>query len=292
MAKNLTENKSPLVSIGLPIYNEERYLSETLDSLLAQDYRNIEIIISDNASTDKTQEICKDYSIRFPKIHYTRFESNMGQGVNFNKVLVESNGEYFMWAAGHDMWSPNFITTCLNKLSHNSNAIVAVPSCRWIDENGEIIEKRSGFSDTRGMELIARYFTMFWGNMHATYGLMHTDIIKKWPVRKIIGEDLILLTYLSLQGDFVHAGKALWSRREFRFEKSYAERLQRYKKGDQKVAKTLINKTFPFVQLAYYLLVTVFQAKIPLFTKMLISFLLFPSIVVRYFSGKSQYKVK
>lgn len=290
----ITQDKkasNPLVSIGLPIYNEEFFLRDTLDSLLAQDYSNIEIVISDNASTDQTEDICRDYANRFPEIRYIRFDTNKGQGKNFNKVLSESEGEFFMWASGHDLWSPNFISACLKKLNLNEDAIVAVPSCEWIDGNGKVMEKKSGFSDTSGMDPIARYFTMFWGNMHPAYGLMRTNIIKTWPIREIIGEDLIMMTFLALKGDFVHAENALWSRREFRFEKSYTERLKRYKKGDQKVAMTMTDKLFPFAKLIYYLFTTVLQSEIPLFSKMLIGFLLFPSIIVKFFSGKSQYKV-
>lgn len=281
----------PLVSIGVPVYNEALFLCETLDSLLAQDYGNIEIIISDNASTDKTPEICRDYSKRFPHIRFFNFETNQGLTKNYEKVLIESKGSFFMWASGHDLWSSNFISSCIKKLHLNEGSVVAVPASMWIDKDGEVISKNSGFSDTRGMDQIARYFTMFWGNMHPAYGLMRADTIKALPIREIIGADLIMMTFLALKGDFVHASEALWSRREFRFEKSYAERLERYQKGDQKVAKALIDRTFPFFLLVYYLFTTVFQSKAPLFSKILISFLLLPSIIVKYFSGKYQYEV-
>lgn len=292
MEKTVEKNKiKPLVSVGVPVHNEERFLRETLDSLLAQDYGNIEIIISDNASTDETGEICIEYSRSYPHIRYFRFETNKGQARNFEKVLAESNGEFLMFGCGHDLWSPNFISACLKKLVLHKGAAVAVPACKWIDENGKRIDKESGFSDTRGMDVIARYFTIFWGNMHPAYGLIYADLIKTWPIHGIIGEDLVFLTFLALNGDFVHAGEATWSRREFRFEKSYTERLKRYRKGDQKVALTKMDKLFPFLKLSYYLFCTVFQSKVPFFSRTLISILLFPSIIIKYFSGKAQYKV-
>lgn len=283
------KSTSPLVSIGLPIYNEERFLSQTLDSLLAQDYENFEIIISDNASTDATNNICQDYCRESRKIKYLRFDKNMGQGANFPKVLIEAQGDYFMWACGHDKWSKNFISECLTCLETHPSAIVAVPASNWIDQNGQNLEKESGFSDTRGMDIIARYFTMFWGNMHPAFGLMRTNIIKTWVSRNIIGNDLLMMTFLALKGDFVHADKALWSRREFRYEKSYKERVERYKYGAQKVVTTKFDRFFPFIKLPYYLVITVVQGNIPVFAKILIVLLLIPSFVVRYFSGKYQY---
>jgi len=280
----------PLVSIGLPIYNEEQFLGETLDSLLHQDYHNFEIIISDNASDDMTEIICRDYCNVSHKIHYSRFEKNMGQGANFKKVLMDAKGEYFMWACGHDLWSTNFISECLHQLQSSPTAIVAVPVSNWIDQNGKKLEKQSGFSDTRGMNLIARYFTMFWGNMHPAYGLMRTNIIKKWPIREIVGEDLIMLTFLAFHGDFIHASKAIWSRREFRFEKSYRDRITRYKHGTQKVAMTGFDRIFPFAKLTYYLFTTVFQSNSSLLVKFLIALILIPTLFVRYISGKEQYR--
>ncbi len=291
MSKTFSKKNGPLVSIGIPVYNEEKFVSETLDSLLAQDYNNIEIIISDNASTDRTGEICEAYSKNFSQIRYSRFEINKGQAENFKKVLVDSKGEFFMWAAGHDLWSPNFISACLKKIKKNRASVVIVPASEWIDENGAMLTKESGFNDTRGMDIIARYFTLFWGNMHSAYGLMRTEIIKTWPIRGIIGEDLIMMTFLAFRGDFIHEAKAVWSRREFRFEKSYAERLQRYKKGEQIVASTQMSKLIPFTLLAYYLICTVLKSDTSFLTKMLICFLLFPSMMVRYFSGKAQYQV-
>ena len=281
---------TPLVSIGLPIYNEEEFLPETLDSLLSQDYENIDIIISDNASTDTTGNICKSYCKKNSRITYLRFEKNMGQGANFKKVRDEAKGDFFMWACGHDKWSKNYISECVATLISHPGAVVAVPTSTWIDQNGEKLEKESGFSDTRGMEVIARYCTLFWGNMHPAYGLMRTRTIRAWPIREIVGEDLIMLTYLALRGDFVVTCKAIWSRREFRFENSYKERLHRYKYGTQQVAKTRFDKRFPLLKLPFYLCSTIVHSNINPYKKVLLMFLLLPSLAVRYVSGKEQYR--
>jgi len=88
------------MSIGIPVCNEDRFLEETLRSLLSQDYGNMEIIISDNASTDRTEEICREFSARDMRISYYRFKDNQGAIANFRRVLEVARGKYFMWAAG------------------------------------------------------------------------------------------------------------------------------------------------------------------------------------------------
>src|SRR3989442_1198286 len=102
----MIDNK-PLVSIGLPIYNGERYLRQALDSLLSQAYENFELIVSDNASDDATPEICAAYAARDARIKYFRAPTNMGAVWNFNRVFELAGGEFFMWAAHDDLWHPS-----------------------------------------------------------------------------------------------------------------------------------------------------------------------------------------
>jgi len=100
----------PLVSIGLPVHNGASLLRQALDSLLAQDHENFEVVISDNASVDATKEICREYLLRDPRIRYHRNTSNLGPTANFLKVLELSRGKYFMWAAHDDLWERCFIS--------------------------------------------------------------------------------------------------------------------------------------------------------------------------------------
>lgn len=108
----MTDDK-PLVSIGMPVYNGERYIRQALDSLLAQDYANFELIISDNVSTDGTQGICLEYAARDERIRYYRNETNLGALRNFNRVFELSSGKYFMWAAHDDVWNPAYVQEVL-----------------------------------------------------------------------------------------------------------------------------------------------------------------------------------
>lgn len=95
----------PLVSIGVPVYNEARFLAESLSALAEQSYRNLEIIISDNASTDQSEKICRDVAQRDSRIKYIRQTSNMGSAANFELVRARAKGRYFMWGAEHDCTS-------------------------------------------------------------------------------------------------------------------------------------------------------------------------------------------
>lgn len=119
-------DRKSLVSIGMPVYNGERYIVEALDSLLAQDYENFELIISDNASTDRTQGICLEYTSRDKRIRYYRNETNMGALWNFNRVFELSSGEYFMWASHDDLWRPHFISELVGLLEATPSAVLAM----------------------------------------------------------------------------------------------------------------------------------------------------------------------
>jgi glycosyltransferase involved in cell wall biosynthesis len=99
----------PKVSIGMPVYNGERFICEAIDSLLAQTFTDFELVISDNASTDSTASICQRYSKQDPRIHYIRQQDNIGVLRNFQFVLNHASGEYFMWAACDDKWDGNWI---------------------------------------------------------------------------------------------------------------------------------------------------------------------------------------
>ena len=98
--------RKPTVSIGMPVYNGVPFLNEALDSILAQTYRDFELVISDNASTDETESICRAYAASDPRIRYYRQQENLGAMPNFNRVCELSRGQYFKWAACDDVCSP------------------------------------------------------------------------------------------------------------------------------------------------------------------------------------------
>lgn len=107
----------PQVSIGMPVYNGAAYIREALDSLLAQTFKDFELIISDNASTDDTQAICEEYARRDPRIRYVRQGENKGVLANFQFVLDQAKGDYFMWAAADDRWNEYWVESIYTRIN-------------------------------------------------------------------------------------------------------------------------------------------------------------------------------
>jgi len=114
----MTRNKDqPLVSVGVPTYNRPELLARALDCLLSQTYRNIEIVISDNASPDpNVQAIARAYCTRDERVRYVQNQENIGVARNFWSVLSSCSGKYFMWAADDDEWESDFIEFGLNQI--------------------------------------------------------------------------------------------------------------------------------------------------------------------------------
>lgn len=124
------------MSVGLPVYNGGRYLREALDSLLAQTVTDFEIVICDNASTDDTPSICREYAARDARIRYYRSEENIGLARNFNRAFHLARGEYFRWHAHDDVCAPTFLDECLRALERCPEAALASPRVVVIDELG------------------------------------------------------------------------------------------------------------------------------------------------------------
>lgn len=279
----------PLVTIGMPLYNEEKFLAESLRSIFSQDYKNIEIIISDNASTDDTLNICKELSKERPSVRINSFQENQGAAENFSYVLQEASGKYFMWASGHDLWEKNLISSCVHLLEGSDSFIIAFGSSEWIDEHGQLMERFSGWTDTRGMTDIARFFTVFWGNMHPVLGLIRRSTLNEViPIGSFVGADLALLGALSLKGHFVHATNTNWKRREFRHEQTHTEKINRYKSNEYGLTKGIINNLFPMLKLPTTLIKSIASSNISFLPKFLAIIALIFSFPIRYISGKGK----
>ena len=169
-----------LVSIGMPVFNGEPYLAQALDSLLAQSFADFELIISDNASTDRTQEICESRRQRDPRIRYFRQPVNQGPASNFNFVLRQATGKYFMWAAHDDVWDREWIATVLRNFSAGTaisfgHVVLIAPDGQIIVTHGDL-----GFTGPRLPRLV-RYFLAdeHGGKVNLIYGLYLTDTIRE-----------------------------------------------------------------------------------------------------------------
>ena len=137
-----SRDPQPLVSIGLPVFNGIPYLEAALESLLSQDEPNFEIVISDNASQDATEAICRAASKRDSRVRYYRNDANLGAAANFQRVLSLSTAPFFAWAAHDDVYSSNFVSRCLEVLKLRPDAALCVPAHRRVDSNGALLSVR------------------------------------------------------------------------------------------------------------------------------------------------------
>jgi glycosyltransferase involved in cell wall biosynthesis len=287
------DNQNRLVSIGMPVRNEARFLRKALDALLAQTGVPFEIIISDNASTDSTPDICREYAERFPEIvRLNCFQQNIGASANFAWVLQQAKGAYFMWAAGHDIWAPDYLQQCSEALESNPRAMIAFGTTRWIDEQDRPYHTQTGWTDTRGLSLPGRYFTVFWGNMNPILGLMRTPAIRQQPFNDMVGVDLAILLALALRGDFLHCTATGWNRREFRHEVSYSEKLKRYRSKDYALSTSFLGRYFPLARLPLRIYADLWKSDIGPGNRLLLSALLVCALPAKYLTDKARKKQK
>lgn len=182
----------------MPVYNGEEYVRDALDSLLAQTYANFELIISDNASTDKTEQICRGYAARDARIRYVRQPENRGAAANFQFVLDEAVGAFFMWAAYDDYWKPNFITHALKALDDESTGF-AFPTFAVKSIHLHIFKKFSrniflGFEENDSSSRVLHF-----ANLHQSshkgnlvYSLFRTALLKKAYAIQDISDEYVL----------------------------------------------------------------------------------------------------
>jgi glycosyltransferase involved in cell wall biosynthesis len=130
----------PLVSIGLPAYNAEPYIRECLDGIVNQTYENIEIIVSNNSSTDNTSTICLEYQKRDSRIKYHCQTENKGGLANFQFVLNEAKGKYFLWAAADDALELNWIEILVNLMEESPRSAMAFGLIKYINSNSEPVD--------------------------------------------------------------------------------------------------------------------------------------------------------
>ncbi len=278
--------KQPLVTIGMPIYNEERFLQHALDSLLAQDYENIQILISDNASIDSTADIGRKAAESDSRVTYSCTEENIGSAGNFRRAASMAEGKYFMWAAGHDEWSENLVSASVAVLEENDTASIAFADSCWMGEAGGSDDRETDYEDTRGKSLLGRFLTVFWGNMHPVLSVMRTDHLRQTKnIQTFAGADLVLLSDMVLMGDFVRVADASWRRRDVRSKETHRERMKRYTGAEYGLANSALDRRFPLLRLPVSLMATVWNSRHSLLQRVILLLALLPLMPLRYIVG-------
>ena len=203
----------PTVSLGMPVYNGANFLAATLDSLLAQTYRDFELIICDNASTDATGAIARDYAARDVRVHYRRNETNIGGSANYNLTFDLARGRYFKWAAHDDLCAPTFLERCVAALEHDPDVVLAYTQAKAIDSAGNIVKDYPGKHHFGDPQARARFYE-FVLDPHpvvAVFGLMRRSVLAQTRlIGKYTGSDRPLLSELSLLGKFYEVPEPLF----------------------------------------------------------------------------------
>jgi glycosyltransferase involved in cell wall biosynthesis len=200
----------PLVSIGIPVYDAESTIASCIESALAQNYMNLEILISDNASTDATSQICKKYQRSDNRIRYFKQDQNIGALNNFNFVLEESNGVYFRWLGSDDVISSNSISESIKSLERNANFVAcAAPTFfdyEYINGQNPIEFKLEGSQYLR----IQNFFRQPGRSHGLTYSLIKRDLLLRYPLlgKDFFGWDWCLVLFLLSNGSITFAHSA------------------------------------------------------------------------------------
>ena len=210
-------NNKHRVSIGMPVYNGENFIKEAIDSILAQTFKDFELIISDNASTDGTAEICRAYATKEQRIRYYRNEHNLGAAKNYNRVFELSSGEYFRWAAHDDVLAPELIERCVEVLDQDLSVVLCYSKAGKIDQNSALV----GIYDDSEMKVDSQKpherFHDLISIPHiciSIFGLIRASALNTTPlIASYVTSDRILLGELSLMGRFYILPEQLFCRR-------------------------------------------------------------------------------
>ncbi len=222
----------PKVSIGVPVYNGARYLRNALDSILAQTYRDFELVISDNASTDETEAICREYAERDSRVRYYRSPKNRGITWNFREVVQRCRGEVFMWLACDDVLAPEYVERCLQALQRDASVVLCYSACCEINEGGI----KTTHNEVPGRLSHPRAHIRFRDLIRMShmcepiFGLIRSDILKRTSVHGDFPDsDRCVLAELALYGPFQRISEALFFHREHlgRATRQYASRQER-----------------------------------------------------------------
>lgn len=240
----MNNHQPPQVSIGMPVYNGDRFLQQAIVAILAQTFTDFELVISDNASTDKTQEICQLYAQRDRRIRYYRQEKNLGAGWNQSQVVRLSTGKYFKWAHHDDIFAPGLIEKCVEALDDHPTVVVCYPQTIIIDGEGKHVEKYVDNFNLRSPKPHERFrqyhhLIRYGHRCHPFHGMMRTDVLKSTPlVGSYPSSDLILVGELVLRGEVYEVPEPLFFKRDHaetsvRAYRTYRERIAWYDPAKQ-----------------------------------------------------------
>lgn len=209
---------APPLTVGLPVYNGERFLADALDSILGQTFCDFRLVISDNASTDGTIEIIREYAVRDNRITLLENETNRGAAWNYNRVFAECTSRYFKWGAADDVLAPQCLERSLETLEASPpSVILAYPRTQILDADGRIVGMCNdslaappGAAPHRRLQQVIRHVVL--GNV--VFAVVKTDALRQTRLHgNFPSADYVLLAELALVGEFREIEEPLFFRR-------------------------------------------------------------------------------
>lgn len=209
----------PLVSIGLPVYNGENFIEAAIESILNQSFTDFELIISDNASTDRTAAICRGYAERDRRVRLHRNERNLGSAPNFNRTFELASGKYFKWMAHDDVLAPDFLAEEVAALEADPGAVLCYSALDIIDERGEVVavddDRLPGLEDGGSPSRRFAWAILPQHRCFQVFGLIRAEALRATSLMpsRTTG-DRALIVELALRGPFVYVAKPLFGNRD------------------------------------------------------------------------------
>jgi glycosyltransferase involved in cell wall biosynthesis len=212
----LSMTTHPRLSIGLPVYNGESLLPASIDALLGQSYGDFELIISDNASTDRTAEICRSYEEQDSRVRYIRQPQNIGLIPNHNFLVGEARGEFFKWASHDDLYHRDFLRRCVESLDAHPEASLAHAWCVLMDPGGRPVQYFKYPKGTAASRAPDRFHSMLYdGKGDWTYAVYRMSVLRQTPLHASYHNgERTLIAEFALHGTLFQVPEWMYFRRD------------------------------------------------------------------------------
>jgi glycosyltransferase involved in cell wall biosynthesis len=216
MAARADTGAAPPVSIGMPVYNGAKWLVATVESILSQRYVDFELVISDNASTDATEKMCRQIAAGDQRVRYFRNDTNVGASNNFNLAFKRSRGAFFKWTSCSDLIAPDYLSKCVPVLSKNPDAVLVFPRTSLFTHtlaDGQAYAERFDLDVADPVERFRRY-TDHANLNNIMQGLIRSSVLRGTQLyRKFVGADFNMIAELILRGRAIQIDEVLHYRR-------------------------------------------------------------------------------
>ncbi len=207
--------RHPVLVIGVPCFNEERFIEAALESLRRQTWSDFAVLISDNGSSDRTEQIARDFAARDPRFHYHRQAGNIGSAANFNFTRQATDSPYLMWHGAHDLVAPTYLAENLGALLADPGLSLSSAYSAWIDESGDVQKITRGWMNRYKHFPLLRYVmaprTNDWcGEIN---NVIRRDALDGIAFSEVGAIDIVILAHLAYRGRVHYVPEPLFLRR-------------------------------------------------------------------------------